>query len=269
MCYNTTMKKALSDIRGFLADLDGTTYVSHTPTPGAVEFFTDLQQKNIPYFFFSNNPTKNPAEYVTQLTHMGIPAAGEQIITSTDATVRHLKKLSLSRVYIIGTPSFEGVLADNGIQNTMENPEGLVISFDTALTYEKLRIATQMLRAQPNLPYIASNPDPICSPTDIGPLPDCGALIAFLHAATNRMPEVMGKPGPGMIEIACERSGLAPNEFAMIGDRFATDMQMGFNHNVTTILVLCGDTTAQDLATVSRQPDYVFPTLADLHAQLG
>jgi NagD protein len=71
-----------------------------------------------------------------------------------------------------------------------------------------------------------------------------------------------------MVDIASERSGLPAESFAIIGDRLATDMQMGFNHHVTTILLLTGDTTREHLAAAPRQPDYVYTDLTAVQHDL-
>jgi len=258
------MKKSLTDIKGFLVDLDGTTYISDTPTPGSVQFFNRLHKRGIPYFFFSNNPTKNSGEHMAHLLSLNITATEQNIITSADATVEYLTNNQLTTIYAIGTPSFEHHLRSQGITLTHQNPQAVVISFDTTLTYDKLKTASLLLHNNPNIPYIATNPDPVCAPTVEGPIPDCGAIAAFLQASTGRMPLVIGKPGHGMLDIACKRMNASPQDFAIIGDHFATDMQMGFDHGVTTILVLCGDSTHSDVDNAPQKPDYVVADLAEL-----
>jgi ribonucleotide monophosphatase NagD (HAD superfamily) len=41
-------------------------------------------------------------------------------------------------------------------------------------------------------------------------------------------------------------------------------MKMGFDHGLTTILVLSGETTQADVETATQKPDYVFSGLDEL-----
>ncbi|MFC1598249.1 HAD-IIA family hydrolase [Patescibacteria group bacterium] len=263
------MPKMLEQIKGFLVDLDGTTYLSGTALPGAVDFFQLLKKQQIPCLFFSNNPSKHVDEYVKKITQLGLPVTAKNILTSTQATTHYLKDNELNRVYTVGTPGFEEEVKQAGVNlvKADEQPDALVISFDTTLTYDKLQQAALLLHHNPELPYIATNPDLVC-PTADGPIPDCGSLIALLKAATNREPVVIGKPNEGMVHLANKRLGLPPEDLAVIGDRLYTDMKMGHDHGLTTILVLSGETNKEDLSDAPWQPDFIFKDLAELYEQL-
>jgi len=246
-----------------LLDLDGTTYISDQALPGAIEFLSYANTNNIPVLFFSNNPSKGIPEYVQHISKIGIPVAPEQIITSTQATIDYLHSENINYVYAVGTPGFVGELEKAGLHLTDKDPQAVVISFDLTLTYDKIKTAALLLHHNPTLPYIATNPDLVC-PTDEGPVPDCGALIALLKSATGRSPVIIGKPHGGMVRLACHRLGLEPTDLAVIGDRLYTDILMGKDHGLTTILVLSGETTALDLEQADWKPDFVFDNLAEL-----
>jgi len=55
----------------------------------------------------------------------------------------------------------------------------------------------------------------------------------------------------------------------MVGDRLYTDMQMAYNADITSILVLSGESTREDVARAERAPDFVFESVRDLHARLA
>ncbi len=260
--------KPLTAIKGFLVDLDGTTYISGTALPGAVEFFELLKERNIPFLFLSNNPTKTSQEYVEHLRLLGIPASDDSVITSTDATIQYVLAQKITRVYAIGTPIFESALRGAGIDLTSDHPQAVVVSFDLTLTYDKLRTAALLVHHNPQLPYIATNPDRVC-PTAEGPIPDCGAVIAFLNAATNRNPLIIGKPNSGMVTLAAARLNLQPSDMAAVGDRLYTDMKMGHDHGMTTILVLSGETKQADVDAATEKPDFVFRGLDELFTALA
>ncbi len=114
------------------------------------------------------------------------------------------------------------------------------------------------------LPYIATNPDLVC-PTENGPIPDCGSIARLLHASTGREPRYIGKPNPEMVEMALKILNMQPQYTAMVGDRLYTDMEMAYRAGVTSILVLSGETTPEQLNKVERKPDFTFSSVKELH----
>lgn len=69
-----------------------------------------------------------------------------------------------------------------------------------------------------------------------------------------------GKPAPGQLLAFCQKSELDPNECAMVGDSLH-DLESGRAAGMTTVGVLTGPATADDLAPLA---DIVFPTIAEL-----
>lgn len=257
---------SLNDIDYFLLDMDGTVYLGPDPITGAQEFIAYLNDSGKKHLFFTNNPTKNAAEYSKKLAGMGIYAEPGDILTSGEATARYLAtETAFKRVYAVGTPSFEEELREAGMTVTYENPDVVVLAFDLTLTYEKLERACLLLRA--GLPFIATNPDLTC-PTEYGYIPDCGATAALIRAATGRRPKYIGKPSSEMIAMGIQKLGADPERTAMVGDRLYTDMEMAFRANITSILVLSGESQREDLKTVVRLPDHVYDSVADLRKAL-
>ena len=149
-----------------------------------------------------------------------------------------------------------------GVSLDSENPDYVLIAYDTELTYKKLCEVCDFVRA--GLPYIATHPDYNC-PTENGFAPDIGAIIAFIKASTGREPDiVLGKPNQAIMEYALQVTGSSSDETAMVGDRLYTDIAAGVNFGMTSILVLSGETTAGDVACSMIQPDLVFRKLSDM-----
>lgn len=255
------------DLRYFLLDMDGTVYLGPNPIPGASDFVRYLRASGRRFLFFTNNPTRDAAQYTQKLARMGMEVAPDEVLTSGEATARYLvSQTEFRRVFVVGTPSFEAELTRAGLVLTDQDPEAVVLAFDTTLTYAKLEKACLWLRA--GAPYLATNPDKVC-PTEYGYIPDCGATAELLRAATNGCwPKFIGKPNAEMARMGMEKLGADPGETAMVGDRLYTDMQMAYNAGISAVLVLSGETTPDDLAAAERQPDYVFASVAALHAAL-
>lgn len=258
--------QALESIESFLLDMDGTIYLGANPIPGAPEFVDFLRESGRRFLFFTNNSSSNAHRYAEKLTAMGIPAKPSEILTSGEATIRYLlSETPHRRVYAVGTPSFEAEIDASELKRTDTDPEAVILAFDRTLTYAKLERACLLLRE--GIPYYATNPDKVC-PTEYGYIPDCGSMAALLHEATGCMPQFIGKPHPTMVRMALNKLDAAPGSTAMIGDRLYTDMQMAYNAGIGSILVLSGETRESDLASLARQPDFVFPSVHELHYAL-
>jgi len=256
------MQRDLAQIQYFFLDMDGTLYLGDRLLPGATDLIAYLQRSGRRYLFFTNNPTRSPAAYAEKLTRLGIHATAEQVLTSGEVMIRFLKRHTVyTRLYVIGTPSFESELRRAGFTLSREDPQAVILAFDTTLTYEKLVGATHWLRG--GLPYYATNPDKVC-PTEDGFIPDCGATAALLEAATGRTPKYVGKPYAEMVEAGLEKLGADPGRTAIVGDRLYTDMAMGFAAGITPILLLSGETRPGDLEGADLHPPFVFPSAAEL-----
>lgn len=256
----------LNDLDAFLLDMDGTVYLGESPVPGAAEFIQFLRATRRRYLFFTNNPSGNAEEYSDKLCRMGIHAAPDNIFTAGEATVQYIKlHTAFRRVFALATPSFEEELRQAGIEVTDAAPEAVVLAFDKTLTYAKLETACLLLRK--GMPYLATNPDKVC-PEKHGYIPDCGSMAALLEAATGRTPLYLGKPNPWMVRMGMSKLCAVPGETAMVGDRLYTDMEMAFNAEITSILVLSGETQPADLEHAPRRPDFVFSSVNELHQAL-
>jgi HAD superfamily hydrolase (TIGR01457 family) len=257
----------LARLRFFLIDMDGTVYLGPNLIPGAADFIAYLQRTGRRFLFFTNNPTRDAAAYREKLNTMGIAVRQEDILTSGAATARFLAhETPYRRLYVLGTPVFEEELRRNGLEPGAKDPEAVVLSFDTTLTYRKLEKACLLL--QKGLPYIATNPDRVC-PADYGDIPDCGAMAALIESATGRRPRYIGKPNPAMARLGMRRIGADPARTAMIGDRLYTDIEMAALAGITAILVLSGETRRRDLNGAEQQPHFVFESVEALHQALA
>ncbi|MFJ1245027.1 HAD hydrolase-like protein, partial [Bacillus amyloliquefaciens] len=86
----------------------------------------------------------------------------------------------------------------------------------------------------------ASNPDRTC-PLEDGQIPDTGALIGALEGATGKPIDlVVGKPSPIAAQAAIEHLGLDVSQCYMVGDRLETDIKMGNDTGMNSVLVLTG-----------------------------
>jgi len=251
----------LSAVRGFLLDMDGTFYLSDRLLEGALRFIDLLREQEKQFLFLTNNSSKDRRQYAEKISRLGLPLAEEAVLTSGEATALYLKlQHPGAGVFLVGTPSLEDEFRQHGFRLVEVEPEFLVLGFDTTLTYRKLRSLCDFVRA--GVPFIATHPDFNC-PTETGWMPDVGAMIAFVKAATGREPDlVVGKPNRLIVDAAAMKMNLKVEKLAMIGDRLYTDIALGAASGIATVLVLSGETKIEDLKDSPFKPDYTFENLA-------
>lgn len=255
-----TNREKLDHIQCFLLDMDGTFNLGDRLLDGSLYFIDTLQNLGIDYLFLTNNSSKHRGDYAEKIRRLGLAVGEDRVFTSGEATALYLSHAHPSaRIYVVGTPALEHEFSQHGFRLSDENPELVVLGFDTTLTYQKLWKLCDLVRA--GLPYIATHPDFNC-PTETGFMPDTGAMIAFVRASTGREPDlVIGKPNRMIVDAFSQKYGYPITEMAMVGDRLYTDIALGQTSGITTCLVLSGETRQQDLENSQFQPDYIFPDL--------
>jgi HAD superfamily hydrolase (TIGR01457 family) len=248
--------------------MDGTIYLGDGLLPGALDFLDTVQKQGKQYLFLTNNSSKNPNQYVKKLAAMGIDVSVEQVFTSGMATAIYLKQQKPgAKVYLVGTPGLEEEFRSHGFILTDDDPDFAVLGFDTTLTYEKLWKICDFVRE--GKPYIATHPDNNC-PTPTGFMPDIGAMIALIEVSAERRPDVIvGKPNRFIVDSAAKKMGVDIDKIAMVGDRLYTDIAMGWTANITTALVLSGETKKEDIPASPHQPTYVFENIGEMAAWLN
>ncbi len=250
----------LSQVRCFLLDMDGTFYLGDRLLEGALRFIDLLRAQGKQFLFLTNNSSKQGRQYAEKITRLGLPLPEELVLTSGEATAVYLKDHNPgARLFVVGTPPLEEEFRQHGFELVEENPQFIVLGFDQTLTYRKLWRLCDLVRA--GVPYIATHADFNC-PTETGWMPDVGAMIAFVKAATGREPDlVVGKPNRMIVEAAASKMGLKVEQLGMIGDRLYTDIALGQSSGITTVLVLSGETKLEDVEGSPHKPDYIFENL--------
>lgn len=262
--------EAISNMKLYLFDMDGTLYIGDQLFSFTKELLSAISASGGKYLFMTNNSSKSVDDYIKKLEKLGISSQRDDFITSSQATAYYLKKHYLGKtLYVCGTDSFKKELQLEGftVSEDISQTQCIVMGFDTELTFQKLHDVSYLLLTQPDLPYIATNPDLVC-PTEFGSVPDCGSVCEMIYNATKKRPVVIGKPSPLMPELAMERWGVAKEHTCVVGDRIYTDIQCGLNAGITGILVLSGETTQDILENSPNKPHFVLPDASKILLQL-
>ncbi|MDZ7816763.1 MAG: HAD-IIA family hydrolase [Planctomycetota bacterium] len=254
-------RTVVANAKGFLLDLDGTVYLGDSLIPGSDKFISALADDGRKWLFITNNCSKNPREYSEKLTRLGIDTPVERIFTSGELAARVLRSKGVSRAFVLGTPSLVEQLEQFGIVHDAQDPQVVLSSFDLTLTYDRLLEAVRF--AQKGLPLFATHPDMVC-PTPDGPIPDSGLITGMIEHCCDGKATYLGKPMTEMVQGASERLALEPSSLLFIGDRLYTDMRMANDAGISSVLVLSGEATLEDLEDSPYKPSLVADSVASL-----
>lgn len=260
---NRDEKEILKKITCFALDMDGTIYLGEKWIEGAREFLWAVEKAGKQYVFLTNNSSKNPQAYIEKLDRMGLSIENDRIVTSGQATIDYLKRnFSGKKVFLLGNELLRAEFEEEGILVDEENPEVVVVGFDTTLDYKKMCRVCDLVRE--GLPYISTHPDYNC-PTEKGFIPDAGAIHAFIHASAFRYPDhIIGKPNGYIMDYLARRAGVGREQTAMVGDRLYTDVAAGVNNGYTGILVLSGEADMEDVEKSEIIPHLIFSSVKEM-----
>ena len=259
---NDQEENIIKKYKGYLIDLDGTVYKGAERIPTAEIFVKELQDKNIPFLFVTNNATKTAAEVKENLLkNFQIDVTEDHIYTSAMAALDHLSEWNIGKkVLVIGEASLKQEVQSAGFEMVDEHPDFVLQALDRGVTYQQLEAAC--LAIQQGAKFVATNPDTNL-PTERGFIPGAGALTAFLQACTQKEPLIIGKPYPTIMAGAIKRMKLEKDEVIMVGDNYNTDILAGVHYGVDTLMVLTGFSQRVDIEGKDEQPTYIVNDLSE------
>jgi 4-nitrophenyl phosphatase len=271
-------------LRLVIFDLDGVIYRGDEPISGARELVAWLHSLSVGVRFATNNSMVTRAGYVERLGRMGIATTPDEIVTSTSATVEHLRRHEpdVRSVLAIGADGMREELVGAGLDVTMTTDlappaavggplarryDAVIVGLDPRLDYDRLAAAMSAVAAGAQL--IATNAD-TRYPTPAGFLPGAGSIVAAVATATGVSPEVIGKPEPAMFRAILEASGVPAGEAVVVGDNPDADVVGAHRAGCAAILVLTGVADAALTATLAgdRAPDAVAAGPGEVRALL-
>lgn len=265
-------------VRLVVFDLDGVIYRGTEPIAGAPELVGWLHERGVAVRFATNNSMVERRGYVTRLAAMGIPTVEDEIVTSTSASIEHLRRHvpDVRRILAIGAAGmrtelleagYDAVMADEVARDAAKEgiPDGgpltdrydaVLVGLDPQVDYARLAVAMSAVEAGARL--IATNAD-TRYPTPAGFLPGAGSIVAALATATGVTPEVIGKPAPAMFTAIFEASGVDAAHAVVVGDNPDADVAGAHRAGCAAILVLTGVASAEaaDALEGERRPDAV------------
>ncbi len=252
--------------KAFVCDLDGTLFMGSHPIEPAIRFVKE-HADDYAFFYLTNNTSKTPQAYLDKLSGAGVRVCEEQILTPLTTLETYIREQGYTSVFDVANTIVHRHLCERlpGVRFDYEPGVNqlVALAYDTELTYEKLRRAAALLNANPALDYVTTHGD-ACCPSEEGPIPDVGGLIALMRTTNGREPSrVFGKPAPSLLAPVLQ--SFTTEQIAVVGDRLYTDKAMADNAGIDFVCVLSGETTRENLAGYrGTEPAVILETLGDL-----
>jgi NagD protein len=249
-------------MRNYLIDMDGVIVRGDELVSGADAFVDRLHQRQIKFIIFTNNPMSTPFDLQHRLQRIGIRLSEDHIYTSAMATADFLEsQLPRGSAFVLGESGLTEALHAAGYALSDHVPDYVVLGETTTFSFARITQAIRLVAGGAR--FIATNPD-ASSPSESGPTPGCGAIAAMIEAATGVHPYSIGKPNPLMMRTALRRLRAHLENTAVIGDRMDTDIRVGLETGMETILVLTGVTSGDMVSHFPYRPTRIVESVADL-----
>ena len=199
---------------------------------------------------------------------MGFAAEPDDVVTSAQSAASLLaaQLSSGAAVLIVGTDALAAEVRRVGldpVRQFSDGPVAVVQGHSPQTSWPDLAEAALAIRS--GALWVAANVD-LTLPSERGLLPGNGSMVAALRAATNREPQVAGKPEPTLLNDALTRGTFSTP--LVVGDRLDTDIAGANAAGLPSLMVLTGVSTAEEMvrAPVRERPDYVAADLRSLYA---
>ena len=283
---SSRLHHALDGIKTLVLDCDGVLWRGGDIIPGIRDALLHFRQLGLRLLFLTNNSSKSRKAYQAKFLDMNLQVDVEEIIPSSFCAAAYLKSVQFEgRVLLVGGNGVADELQEAGIdfKHCSNRTEGwnledfrkmpidvevkaVVVAFDEAFSYEALCRASSHIRELPDCMLIATNLDAYDDMGDGRMMPGTGTIVAAIEQATDRQAINVGKGGGWLLPYLLGEYSLKPEESCIVGDRLDTDIYLGKEGGLRTILPLTGVTDVADLAVLSesRMPDFVIQSLAEL-----
>lgn len=248
--------------KAFLIDMDGVLLYGDQAIPGAKEFLERLQKNGYKFLILTNNSRYTPLDLQHRMSRVGIEVHAKHFFSSAMATA-HFVSLQKPKgsAFVLGGTGLYQALNEVGYSFTDYRPDFVILGEMESYPYDKIIRACQLIMS--GVPFIATNPDP-SGPGQGGIVPACGAVAALLEKASGYSPYFVGKPNPLILRAALRYIEEHSENAVMIGDRMDTDVKVGLESGLETILVLTGVTKLEDIPRFPYRPHRIVQSVAEI-----
>ncbi|MBO1766205.1 HAD-IIA family hydrolase [Allobranchiibius sp. GilTou38] len=269
------MPRALRDLYpGLVCDLDGVVYRGADAVPYAVEGLSEVASTSPGgVVYATNNASRPPEQVAEQLRSLGLAVSGDHVVNSSVAGAQVLagRLAAGSPVLAVGGGGVADALRGAGLSPVLPSEVAETIRPVKAVLQgygpdvRASDLAEVAYAVQSGADWVVTNADRTL-PTDRGIAPGNGSLVNAVRSAVDIDPEIVGKPGPLMYQMAAQRLGTDPEHTLGIGDRLETDIAGAHAAGMDSLLVFTGVHGVADVVAADRhlRPRYVAGDLRSL-----
>jgi len=280
---DTQVREWFNSFDTVMTDCDGVLWVGAEAIPGSPDMVRRFRELGKRVFYVTNNSTKHRREYKTKVDKLGFGGDLDEIVGTAYLAAAYLEQVGFDKnklVYVVGSTGITQELDDVGIKylpigeetsilnfnlETINdsrmtgdlldpNVSAVVVGFDGGINYWKLMFAASYAQNR-EIPFIGTNCDECFTRSGLV-LPGTGSMVAAVATAAGRKPVVLGKPSKFMFEIVQKRHPtIQPGRTLMIGDRANTDILLGKNCGLQTLLVGSGVHSLEETRTWEASKD--------------
>ena len=261
------MHTTLAQKKLFIFDIDGTISLDNRLFARTKDVFDKLLSGGKYIYLVTNNSSKLPSHYIGNLARAGLDTDKVRLISSLELALEYLSANDMKRIYWAANDTVSEYIKSKGFLFDDNAPAAMLLTYDTEINYTKLLKITELLHKK--TPYFATHTDFVC-PTDLGYyVPDIGSFMALIESSTGKTPEkTFGKPERYCIDKALAETGLTKDDVIVIGDRLYTDIELANRADITSVLVLSGETTKQMHDESSTKADFVMSSIDEMYEYL-
>ena len=264
----------------FLFDCDGVLWRGDDLLPNTIEALQHLDRLGKRSVFVTNNAAKSRAAYAARFAKLGLKVSEEQVVPSSFVAARWLArcKPDVTRAFVIGSSGLVEELREAGIEvltasdfvggsfadneasgaltelamRVAQEPSvgAVVVGHDTSFDFRALCLASLFLERS-DVCFLATNPDAYDMVAGHR-MPGNGCFVAAVATAAGRPPDaVCGKPNQDLADYLLAAFSLDPARTCMIGDRLDTDIALGHAMGASSLLVLTGVASSDEVLRAS------------------
>ncbi len=250
-------------INGVVFDIDGTLLRGGQILPGVQDVLTGLRKRRLPLALFTNDNRGTITQWVARLADLGLEVAPSEILTSAVVAAYTTAQLyPKARILPLGDVGLMEALQKQNLHlldlAKADQAEVVVMGKDPHFNQDRLNLVCQAIWR--GATFIATNYDGKMPVAD-GFIPGTGAMVKAVAYATGVEPLVTGKPSKWAGRLMLDRLSIPGPELVMVGDQLNTDIKMGNEAGMTTVLVLTGATKPDVISGAASPPDVVLSDL--------
>ena len=267
---------AMSPVKGFMFDLDGTLVLSdrslggYEVLPGAIEVLSALQRRAIPWVVLTNGSAYRPAELASRLRNVGLPLEDEQMLTPSNVAAYLMRRAGITRALILGSRGVGEVLAESGIEinfpgaTSSQDVQAVYVGWHPECNMKDIEAACHAIWAGAKL-YVASDV-PFFATKHGRTMGYSYAIVGAIRRLTKARVLLTGKPSLHALRFVAKRLNLPTRDIAVVGDDPVVEIIMARRGGATALGVTTGMTKIEDWARQpqSHRPHHVLKDIRDI-----